>query len=570
MISNAFRAAGWLSQNNPAIWDSLGGVIGGAGGLAQTGEWITPDVAMGLPEWLACVRNIADDFGKLPTHVYDQDGNGNRQRARDLRLYDLVHTRFNTDMGAMNFKQLLVNWAYNWEAFRAEIQFDPYDGAVALHPIHPSRITRLIDKATGAAYYDVKLDDLGLKPRRLESWQVYDFHLFGPDGHRGYALQKQGRELIGLGRALAQYAGRFFKSDASPTVAILTEDRMNPTEQAALRQWWIKQHAGVQRSHGVAVLSGKMKLERLDIDPEKAQLLQSRQFTARQFCMLTRFPVAMLGLMDNNYSNSESQREGYYPETIQPLCVLFDQEANWKLLSASDRKRYLIETDMNAVLRGSPKTRAEVQRTRIYSGTLTINRALQMENENTIGPDGDVPLIPANMVPLSAVTSGQTVAGAKSAGNPHSGTDPNPDSGGDKPDTNQARATADLGAVFLPLFEAAAARCVEKQAKAVERKATAKAPEFGDWAITFFGEQVGYWTDAVRPVADAYCRALGVPASLSFEELCRTIAGDSCRDALDAAGRGSIPGLVARWRNELPGLAAAAMQTVIEEEYPHA
>jgi len=551
-------AGGWLSTNNDAIFDGLN--YNSYFIRSESGAVITPDTVLDIPEWLSLVSNIGDDFGKLPTFVYDEDRGGNRTRARGTPLYSLLHDMPNPNISAMNFKQLVVNWAYNWEAFRAEIEFKN-GSPLALWPIHPGRIKLKTDK--GTVYYEINSSDVGVAPVRREAWQIFDFHRFGPDGFRGYILPKQGRNLFGLGQTLMQYAAKFFKDDTTPSVALIHEEELKYEQQAELRQWWINQHEG---PHGVAVLSGKLKLERFDIDPEKAQLLQSRQFTARQFCMLGRFPVAMLGLFDNNYSNVEAMREGYYPETIHPLCVLFDQECKRKLLDDDQRESVLIETDMNAMLRGSPTTRANVQRTRIYSGTMTPNEAKRMENENTAGPEGDVLLVPTNMAPLSMVVEGRSLGSAK-GGNPAAGESPNPvEEPG--PDTSQMKQAA----IFRPLFFAAAERCVEKQAKATWHRASAKADDWRAWCPVFFAKQGNYWRAAMGTVADAYSAALGQPPSLNYETVCRETAEASARDA-DAAFAGgpeSVLALCESWRDTLAEKVTDTIMQAIEEEYGHA
>ena len=180
-----------------------------------------------------------------------------------------------------------------------------------------------------------------------------------------------------------------------------------------------------------------------------------------------------------------------------------------------------------------------------------------MENENTSGPEGDVLLVPTNMAPLKMVVEGRSLGAAK-GGNPASGEDPNPDSGVGAPDTSQPKQSA----IFRPLFMAAAERCVEKQAKAVERKA-------GDVAASFWTAQADYWLAAMTPPAEAYAAALGNPPP-AIEVTCQTINRDCARDAASAAADGHAPALVARWRE---GLASATIDTimqVIEEDSPHA
>ena len=180
-----------------------------------------------------------------------------------------------------------------------------------------------------------------------------------------------------------------------------------------------------------------------------------------------------------------------------------------------------------------------------------------MENENTSGPEGDVLLVPTNMAPLKMVVEGRSLGAAK-GGNPASGEDPNPDSGVGAPDTSQPKQAA----IFRPLFLAAAERCVEKQAKAVERKA-------GDVAASFWTAQADYWLTAMTPPAEAYAAALGNP-SPAIEVACQIINRACACDADTVAKNGQAPALVARWRSDLAAASADTIMQAIEEDSPHA
>jgi len=529
------------------------------GGKAFTGEYVTAEGALTLSTYYACVRNIADDFGKLPTHAFDEDEKGNKTRARKHPTWPLVHSRPNPDMGAMAFKQLMVHWYLGWGRGSAEIEFDRTGYPVALWPIHPSRIRANRDEKKRLVYDVRVLDGDTYKDVRLQSYQVFDFHGLGADGITGYSLGVQARESIALGLAAGRYAGRFYANDATPSIVLVHPKDIKNDAMENIRSRWAELYKGHDKAHNMAILQGGMDVKQLSIDPEKAQLLLARRDSVREICGWFRMHQSKV---TGEGGATEAENSAYYSDTIQPLVTLWDQECNWKLLDEDERERMVIETNMDAQLRGLPLTRVNVQRTRIFSGTMSVNEARRLENNNDIGPEGDEFWFPLNMQSLRKAYENidnppPAAPPPFKPGKPDSGedTEPDPDQD-DQPDTSQPpEAHAEI---FRPLFEAAAARCVEKQCKAVERKAGEKPEAWSVWARKFFAEQAGYWRDALEPVIRAYQHELGhtsaaYPTFNSFTESMR-------RDAEYAYKNGSTTALVARWRSEL---AAAITQAVM-------
>ena len=91
--------------------------------------------------------------------------------------------------------------------------------------------------------------------------------------------------------------------------------------------------------------------------------------------------------------------------TVGPWVDAWEQELNWKLFTDEEKEQgFYVKFNMNALLRGDMKTRAEFYNKIFSVGGFSPNRILELEDEDPIGPEGDEHFVPANMVTLKRAT----------------------------------------------------------------------------------------------------------------------------------------------------------------------
>jgi hypothetical protein len=75
-------------------------------GQTASGMAINPSTALKISTVWACVKLISETIASLPAIVYQRDANGDKTRATNHPLYDLLHTQPNQGQTAFEFFEM--------------------------------------------------------------------------------------------------------------------------------------------------------------------------------------------------------------------------------------------------------------------------------------------------------------------------------------------------------------------------------------------------------------------------------------------------------------------------------
>ncbi|KKK63282.1 hypothetical protein LCGC14_2995850, partial [marine sediment metagenome] len=258
---------------------------------------------------------------------------------------------------------------------------------------------RMIDTDGGIAYQITTTGEILLSP------DVY--HLRGPsrDGKMGLSVIGASREAIGLGLAEQTYGASFYSAGTHVGGVYENPRKMEKDQIDELRRR-INEDRGAGKAHLPRILTGGMTYKPDTIPPQDAQYLESRKFTAREISgMLFNLSPHKIGLEEGStaFASREQANIEVVGDAIQPWVVRMEQEGNIKLLTPREKSRRLFtHMNLDAILRGDAKTRAEFYKVTIRAGVTKINEARSKENLPA-DPDGDQLMISRDMIPLSKV-----------------------------------------------------------------------------------------------------------------------------------------------------------------------
>ena len=161
----------------------------------------------------------------------------------------------------------------------------------------------------------------------------------------------------------------------------------------------------MDNANKVAVLEEGIKFSPVSITNEAAQFLASRQFSISEICRWYRVaPHLVQDLTKSSFNNIEQQSLEFVQHTLTPILKRMEQEFNSKIFKVNERNRFFVEFNVNGLLRGDAKTRADLYTKAIQWGWMSINEVRRKENLNSI-PDGDSHLVPLNMTNLETDTT---------------------------------------------------------------------------------------------------------------------------------------------------------------------
>lgn len=414
---------------------------------------IDADTAMKTAVVWACVTYLSRTVAQLPWRVMVERGDGRAERVSGSQIDYLINQRPNPEMGSFAFRETMVGWACRRGNAVAEIQRDLRGVPVALWPIHPTRGCFERDMESGEIVY--KLHDGSnavLRP--------YDyFHLRGfGEGPIGLDVVAYAAESIGWAQATEVFGATFFGSGINPSIAVTVPNKLTKEGKDVLREELDDLFKGPTKANRAAILDADMKLEKLTVDPNAAQFLETRQHQVEEICRWFGVPPhKVMHLLRSTFSNIEHQAIEVVTDSIVPWCKRLEEEADYKLFSP--RSPMFTRLDLKGLLRGDFKTRSEGLQIMRRNGVINANDWLRLEDMNEIGEEGDIYIVESNMTRLDQVGMPPPAApGARQSPAPADPVDPvDPNDPGDVPDPNNdpaARARREVRAALTELREA--------------------------------------------------------------------------------------------------------------------
>lgn len=367
------------------------------GNMSSTDIVVTENNAMQVSAVFACVRIIAETVASLPLNVYERLPDGGKTRAPTHPLYSVLHSYGNDEMTAFSVRELLQTHLCLYGNAFAEIEYDAAGRIRGLWPLRPDRVTPF-RTPDGPIAYQVTLPNG--QQVILPKDRIFSIVGFGGDGIKGASVLQMARESIALSIATERYGAKFFGNGARPGGVLEHPATMSQEAQDRLRSSWNEMHSGLDRAHRIAILEEGMSYKAIGLPPEDSQFLETRKFQIGEIARIFRIPPHMIGDLERaTFSNIEHQSIEFVVHCIRPWLVRWEQSIQQQLFSDRDRPRYFAEFNVDGLLRGDIKSRYEAYAIGRQNGWLSANMILTMENMDPIGPDGDIYLVPLNMVP---------------------------------------------------------------------------------------------------------------------------------------------------------------------------
>lgn len=357
---------------------------------------------LGLSATWACVNLIAGTIGALPLMVYRTAANGARTVARDHPLYYVLHDSPNFDQTRMDF----------WEFMSAsiELQGNGYasierraDGSVySLTPIAPHTVTT--ERGPNGLVYKWRVGD-----RVFQRPVTEVLHIRGPLGDSASGLST-------LAACAGVFAGAISAEGASANVfsnglrpsGVLSTDptvKLNKEQREEFNGYLQANFQGSMNMGRPMLLDGGMKWQQLNITPEDAQMLESRKFGGEEICRIFGVPPVMIGYGDqaSNWGTGVEQQMLIFKQmTLSRRLSRIEQALTKQLLLPADRVAGItIEFNLEGLLRGDSKGRAEVNDIRLKNKSLTINEVRAQDNQPPVAW-GDLPWAQMQDVQLGA------------------------------------------------------------------------------------------------------------------------------------------------------------------------
>ncbi len=410
------RRTGWAAGDE-RWWHDIG-----FGRSSNAGVNVNEATALRSTAVYACITLISDIMAELPKILFRRLEPRGRERAVNHPLYPLLHESPNPEMDAFTFDQIRMGHVLGWGNSYVEIDWDINTGRVrGLWPLRPDKMKVIRASAPYSQMFDDKNQgDLlylyttpdGIQ-HTLPAWRVWHMPGFGYDGIVGYSPISLAREAIGLGMAAEEFGARFYSQGSHMGLVASTPSVMTKQGSENLERSLNNQYAGLGKSHRIMVLEQGLKIEKIGINPNDAQFLETRKFQLNEICRFFRVLPHLIADTEKSTSwgtGIEQQNIGFLTYTIGPWNKRNELSGDLKLLGPEERKTYYIEALVDSLMRGDAAARATFYKELFYLGAVSPNDIREKENMNPIEDEnGDKYFVQANMVPIDMAGQFKTV-----------------------------------------------------------------------------------------------------------------------------------------------------------------
>lgn len=363
-----------------------------------TGARVSGDGALALTAAWASVRNISEDFAKLPFKLYRPRVGGGKDVVTDHWLYRLFAKAPNNWQTPFEWREMLEgHLLLRGNAFNQIIE-DGNGGIAQLIPMHPDRTKMELLDNGNFRYRFRKLDGSEVVLPRGDVWHIRGL---SSDGYMGYNPVQVQRQALGVAISRQEYAQRFFANDAKPTGGWLEFPGKfaNDDAKKSFRESW-KKVQGSKNAGSMAVLDQGMKYHEVGFNNKDSQFIEASQMSIVEVARMFRVPPHKIGELSRaTFSNIEQQNIEYATDCINSWCERWESSIENALLGVDTDLE--AEFDISNMTRGDTAARATYINMGVINGTLLRNEAREMEGRNPI--EGlDKPLVPLNMTTIDA------------------------------------------------------------------------------------------------------------------------------------------------------------------------
>lgn len=365
--------------------------------IAESDILVTDERSVQVPVVFSCLRLISELVGVLPLHVYERKDDG-RERDDDHRVTELLESP-NPLMTGQEYRETTTFQIAGWGNSYSRIDRNSRGEPVFLWPLIPAKMEPDRQGFTGKILYKYKHDENSEVEYPME--KILHFKGFGGDGVVGLSVLAYARQALGIQIAAEQYAASFYKSGGKASSIFTPENKVMDNSQREQFQTWLNEIGRTQGS-GVWALPIPGKWHDVNIPPEDAQMLVTRQFQVEEIARIFRVPLFLLNAMEKSTSwgtGLEQQNLAFLTYTLFPYIKRIETVMNRRLFTDAERKTHYVEFNTDALLRPDSKTRAEVWQIMLQNGVLNRKEVRAQMNLPTY--DGaDVYTAQTNLAPI--------------------------------------------------------------------------------------------------------------------------------------------------------------------------
>lgn len=370
-----------------ATWQYL---FGDEYSASESGIAVNSDTALTLSAVWRAISIISQTISTLPLALYRRLDNGDREMLTGhpaMRLINNPNQLATPILLKEAIQTSVLSWGNGYGYITRSRNYEP----LALRTLDPEKVT--VRSEGKSVFYDVQ--DLGVG---IESDRILHIPGLSFNGITGKSPIEVARNSLGGGLAVQRYGNKFFANGAKSSGILKHPGRLGDKGIDNLRRSFDKKMA--KDEGGTMILEEGMDYVALSIPPDQAQFLASKKFTVEEVARWFGVPPHLLSDLDRStFNNIEHQGIEFVTYSLMPWIRRWEEELARKLLREDEKDSHFFKFNINGLLRGDAKTRAEYYKYMLDLGVMNINEVRNLEELNDI-PGGNQHLVQVNRTPI--------------------------------------------------------------------------------------------------------------------------------------------------------------------------
>ncbi|EQB2461932.1 phage portal protein [Escherichia coli] len=363
-------------------------------GTSSSGKVVTADKIIRLSTVWACVRLLSESVSTLPLKIYERQSDGSRKLAQNNLAYQILCRRPNPEMTPSRFMLMIVaSICLRGNAFVEK--FFIGNKLVSMVPLLPQK---MVVKRLDSGKLQYTYTENGV-PRIIPVDRMMHIRGFGLDGVCGMMPTMAGVDVFGAAMSVDEAAAKIFENGLQSTGFLSSKTALNKEQRERLRKN-LQSFIGSKNAGKLMVLENELTYQNVTMNPEAAQLLESRSFSIEEICRWFRVPPFMVG-HTTKQSSWASSLEGmnmlFLTHTLRPLLVNIEQEISRCLLNSDED--LFAEFSVEGLLRADSAGRAAYYTSALQNGWMSRNDVRRLENMPPI-EGGDIYTVQLNLTQL--------------------------------------------------------------------------------------------------------------------------------------------------------------------------
>ena len=388
-------------RSDEHLWSTMGLMGEGPSVRAKSGSRVNSKTAMGYPPLYRAINLIASSVAGLPFDVFRRQRGGGKKVDNRHPAQLLLDKKASSYMNAYTFRRTMTALALLHGNSFASI--DRVEGRPDSLAIWNPQNT-MVRAYEGRIWY---ITYVGSEIVRVPAENMLHIRGLGPDGIVGYPILELMADALGVGMAAMEFGARFFGQGSNMSGLLMIPGHFSEEKIRNTMQAWNSMQSGLQQSHKVALLQDGVKFQQLQISPDQAQFLETREHEVRAtVANITGVPPHMLGdATRTSFSSLEAEGQSYLDYTLQPWLKVWEAECEDKLLTQQqiETDSHLIEFNREALVQMTFDSKINGIYRQLEAGLITHNEGRSFLNMQQLGPDGDKRYRPANWMEIGSM-----------------------------------------------------------------------------------------------------------------------------------------------------------------------